>query len=107
MPDMERHAFKMFLKPGQRNEYKRRHDEIWPELSSLLKSIGIQQYGIYLDASQNVLFAHLHIPNKLQLDSLPAQALMQRWWAYMQPLMLCNADNSPVVEVLEEVFYLE
>ncbi|MEO0831130.1 MAG: L-rhamnose mutarotase, partial [Pseudomonadota bacterium] len=31
---MEKFAFKMHLNPGCKDEYKRRHDEIWPELSS-------------------------------------------------------------------------
>jgi L-rhamnose mutarotase len=31
-------AFRMQLKPGFEAEYKKRHDEIWPELSQLLKS---------------------------------------------------------------------
>ena len=36
---MERYAFKMFLKPGMEAEYKRRHDEIWPELVDLLREM--------------------------------------------------------------------
>ena len=31
---MERVAFKMKLKPGVVAEYKKRHDEIWPELAA-------------------------------------------------------------------------
>ena len=38
---MEKIAFKMRLNPGQKEEYKRRHDEIWPELIALLKEAGI------------------------------------------------------------------
>ncbi|MGB9142439.1 MAG: L-rhamnose mutarotase, partial [Aestuariivirga sp.] len=39
----------MFLKPGMEAEYKRRHDEIWPELLDLLHAAGISEYSIYLD----------------------------------------------------------
>jgi L-rhamnose mutarotase len=46
---MKRVAFKMQLHQGQVEEYKRRHDEIWPELVELLKSIGIEDYSIFLD----------------------------------------------------------
>ena len=38
---MQRHAFKMYLNPGQEAEYIRRHDEIWPELVVLLRETGI------------------------------------------------------------------
>ena len=32
---MQKYAFRMQLNPGMEAEYKRRHDEIWPELSAL------------------------------------------------------------------------
>ena len=38
--DMQRLAFKMKLFKGQEAEYKKRHDEIWPELVALLKEAG-------------------------------------------------------------------
>ena len=47
----------MKLKPGFKAEYKRRHDEIWPELSALLKEAGISNYTIFLDEETNILFA--------------------------------------------------
>jgi L-rhamnose mutarotase len=45
----EKYAFKMRLNPGMRAEYKRRHDEIWPELVALLHEAGISDYSIHLD----------------------------------------------------------
>ena len=36
----QRTAFKMFLKPGFKEEYRKRHNEIWPELEALIKSTG-------------------------------------------------------------------
>ncbi|HVF96868.1 MAG TPA: L-rhamnose mutarotase, partial [Flavisolibacter sp.] len=42
-------AFKMKLFPGFEAEYKKRHDEIWPELTALLKEAGISDYSIFLD----------------------------------------------------------
>jgi hypothetical protein len=39
-------AFTMQLVPGTEAEYQRRHDEIWPELSDLLKAAGIEEYSI-------------------------------------------------------------
>lgn len=41
--------FKMRVKAGYEDEYKRRHNEIWPELKRLLKEAGIQNYSIALD----------------------------------------------------------
>ncbi len=46
---MQRHAFKIQMKPGGVAEYKKRHDEIWPELAAQLKAAGISDYSIFLD----------------------------------------------------------
>ena len=54
---MDRIAFKMKLNPGCEEEYKKRHDEIWPELESLLKKSGISDYSIFFDKETNILFA--------------------------------------------------
>ena len=54
---MQRHAFKMKLKPGVVAEYKKRHDEIWPELAAELKAAGISDYSIFLDEETLTLFA--------------------------------------------------
>ena len=103
---MQRVAFKMQLHRGQAAEYKKRHDEIWADLAALLKSIGVNDYSIFLDEETYALFAVLKIENRGLLETLPTQEVMQRWWAYMSDIMDGNADNSPVVKPLTEVFHL-
>ena len=103
---MEEIAFIMKLKPGAATEYKRRHDEIWPELSAALTKAGIRDYAIYLEPSTGTLFAVQRRLTGHTTDALPAQPLMQRWWAYMADLMETNPDSSPVVRPLERVFHL-
>ena len=46
---MKKVAFLMKLKPGFEAEYKKRHDEIWPELSAVLTETGVYDYSIYLE----------------------------------------------------------
>lgn len=104
--NMERLAFKMKLFKGQEEEYKKRHDAIWPELTSLLKTTGIEDYSIFLDDETNSLFGVLRIDNKMKLDELPHHPVMKKWWAYMKDIMESNPDNSPVSVPLKEVFYL-
>ena len=65
---MQRKAFKMFLLPGFEAEYKKRHDEIWPELGQLLKEVGIQNYSIFLDEETLTLFAYLEAEDLRLLD---------------------------------------
>ncbi|MEN9612571.1 MAG: hypothetical protein RLZZ628_3385 [Bacteroidota bacterium] len=104
---MHRIAFKMQLHKGQAAEYKKRHDEIWAELVTLLKSIGIEDYSIFLEEETQALFAILKIKEPALLDTLPAQEVMQRWWQYMGDIMDTNPDNAPVVKPLIDVFYLK
>jgi L-rhamnose mutarotase len=103
----EKIAFRMFLKPGNVVQYKQRHDDIWPELVSLLKSSGVSDYSLYLDEENSVLFAVLKRGAKHTMDSLPDHPVMKRWWAHMGDLMRTNADGSPVVEPLPCLFHLE
>ena len=58
MPELEKHAFKMKLFAGKEAEYKKRHDEIWPELVTLLREAGVSDYSIHLDPETNILFGH-------------------------------------------------
>ena len=104
---MARVAFKMKMFPGKKEEYKKRHDEIWPELQLLLKETGISEYSIFLDEETNSLFGVLKVTDKMNLDELPKHDVMQRWWKYMADIMESNADNSPVSIALNEVFYLD
>jgi L-rhamnose mutarotase len=101
-----RRAFKMQLHRGFEEEYKRRHDQLWPELKSLLKDSGIRNYSIFLDEKTNELFGVMEIDDPAAVDRLPEHPVMKKWWAYMRDIMDTNADNSPVSIPLEEVFHL-
>ena len=104
---MTRVAFKMKLYKGKEEEYRKRHDTIWPELKSLLKETGVEDYSIFLDEETNILFGILKVEDKLKLDDLPGHPVMKKWWAYMKDIMESNPDNSPVSVPLKEVFYLK
>ena len=103
---MHRVAFTMKLHKGAEQEYRRRHDAIWPELQVLLHDTGIREYSIFLEEGSNTLFAVLQIADPKALDQLPGHPVMQRWWAYMKDIMDSNPDNSPVTTPLKEEFYL-
>jgi L-rhamnose mutarotase len=103
---MQRLAFKMQLKKGFEEEYKKRHDVLWPDLEKLLKSTGISDYSIYLDEDTLALFACMHVQDAERLRQLPNDPVMKKWWAYMRDIMETHADHSPVSIPLKPVFYL-
>ena len=98
-------AFTMKLRPGVAEEYRKRHDEIWPELSALLTEAGICDYSIFLEAETGTLFATMKLRPGHALDTLPRHPVMQKWWAYMAPLMETKPSNEPVTRELEQVFH--
>lgn len=104
---MQRLAFKMHLKDGQKEEYKKRHDEIWPELKQLLKDAGVSEYSIYLDEETNILFAFQKVKGDGGSQDLGQTEIVQKWWGYMANIMKVNPDNSPVTIPLQELFYME
>jgi L-rhamnose mutarotase len=103
---MQRYAFKMFLNPGCADEYKRRHDEIWPDLAALLKQSGVSNYSIHLDPETNILFAYLERRDDHTMDELPRHEVMRRWWDRMKDIMAAHPDGSPAAAPLREMFHL-
>ena len=99
-------AFKMYLNEGQKEEYKKRHNELWPQLHKLLKEAEVSEYSIFLDEETNTLFAFQKVSGEGESQDLGKTEIVQKWWAYMSDIMKTNADNSPVSIPLEEVFYL-
>lgn len=100
-------SFKMKLKPGYKDEYKRRHDLIWPELAELLKKSGISNYSIFLDEETDILFAVQTLAGNNSSQDLSKNEIVKRWWAYMADIMYTHSDNSPVTKPLEIVFHMD
>lgn len=102
-------AFTMKLKPNVIDEYKRRHDEIWPELVNLIRENGISDYSIFLDEPSLTLFAVQKVSSTTNSSNIKLRdnEIMKRWWAYMADLMETNDDKSPVTHSLQLVFHMD
>jgi L-rhamnose mutarotase len=103
----KRVAFKMKVNPGVIEVYKKRHDELWPELHKLLKDAGISEYSIFYDEETQLLFAFQKQEGNKGSQDLGKTDIVKKWWKYMADIMETNPDNSPVSAPLEEVFYME
>ena len=99
-------AFRMNLNPGQADEYRRRHDEIWPELVQALRDAGITDYRIFLDPDALALFAVMTHDDPPRLDELPHLPVMRRWWQHMHSIMPSHPDASPISVDLQPMFSL-
>ncbi|MBR6773498.1 MAG: L-rhamnose mutarotase [Clostridia bacterium] len=89
---MEKYAWKATLKEGKREEYIRRHNEIWQEMVDLLKSAGIRNYSIWL--SGNDIFGYyecekgIEFATKTQSES----PIVDKWNEYMDDVMEMPLD---------------
>ena len=99
-------AFRMKLKAGAVAEYRRRHDEIWPELAQLLGDAGIYDYSIFLDEQTLDLFAVFKLRPEYGIATLPEHPVMRRWWDNMADLMEVEPGNRPREWPLTRVFHL-
>ncbi len=104
---MIRKAFVMQVNPDAHDEYRRRHNPIWPELEQTLKSHGAHHYSIFLDEQRHLLLAYVEIESEERWDAVAKTEVCQRWWRHMTDVMATNADNSPVSTELSRIFYLE
>jgi L-rhamnose mutarotase len=96
----QRVAFRMNLNPGQAAEYKKRHDEIWPELVDALHQAGVSDYSIWLDPETNYLFATMIRTDDHTMDELPNTDSNRRWWDFMMDVMAYDGDRPLVVNLL-------
>jgi L-rhamnose mutarotase len=108
---MDRVSFLMRVKDGCRDEYIRRHREVWPEVLAEQQRAGIKKMAIYIKGSDLFLYMEVEDYAKavLMLSQSPAA---RRWEEYMAPIMDNEGDQAydpanAYPTSLPEVFYWE
>jgi len=104
---MIRKATKMKVHRDCYETYKKRHDELWPEMEVMLKEHGAHNYSIFLDEEYGVLFAYVEIESEELWVKTAETEICQKWWKYMADIMETNDDKSPKSWELKEVFHLK
>lgn len=103
----ERIAFRMKVHPGRIAEYRKRHDELWPEMIEALHAAGVSDYSIWHDPETDYLFGTLVRADDHTMADLPKTEANMRWWKFMADIMDYNADGTPHVVGLDQVFQLD
>lgn len=97
-------AFALRVREGREAEYRRRHDEIWPEMTRALRDAGILHYEIWLHRPTRLLFAH-QIRRPGQGPTPEGEAVMARWRVHMADVLEMEGDR-PVREELTRQYRL-
>ena len=104
---MQRIAFTMKIKAGSEEEYRRRHQHVWPELLADLKQAGCSRYSIYMWGLE--LFAYMEVEDFQRfLSVMAASKASERWEQYMSDILMRETDpTTGFPSVLPEVFHLD
>jgi L-rhamnose mutarotase len=105
---MQRIAFIINLKPGADPVvYRRRHDEIWPEMLAALRSAGMHNYSIFRDGAK--LFAYLEVDDLDRMrQALADDPVNARWQAYMRDMIDHDVDpETGFLRLLPEMFHMD
>ncbi len=102
---MERFAWKARILPGKLDEYVKRHDEIWPEMTDVLNKAGIRNYTIWTEGQ--TLFGYYECDSVEFAARAQAESpVVARWNAYMKDVMVMEFDPKTVTSVqLRQVFF--
>ena len=105
---MIRKAFVIRAREGMAEEYERRHNPIWKELEAEIKSVGIQNYSIFLHPETRYMFCYFEVEDPEKLEHLAHSPVCHRWWRYMtEVLEVAHPDaEKGWEEELREVFHL-
>jgi L-rhamnose mutarotase len=89
------------LRPGCEQEYKRRHDELWPEMHDAMRRAGVNMV-IYLH--ENLLFLYATAPNQHSWDELERDPVTPRWDKYMSDVLEDDANGKTFIKDLRQMF---
>ena len=105
---MEKYAWKGLIAEGKKEEYIRRHKEIWPEMVEVLKQAGIRNYTIW--NTGNEVFGYYECEKgvdyaaKVQAES----PVVDKWNAYMEGVLIMEMDPITGAQpLMEKVFELD
>jgi L-rhamnose mutarotase len=101
---MIRRAFTMRLKPDSLADYKRHHDNIWPELAAEIERAGIASITTFQRGLE--LFLVSEIADEAAWDRLWNSDVHKRWAVVMEPLLHLRDDGIVDAAVLTEVFHI-
>ena len=104
---MERVCFLARVRPDRLDEYRERHENVWPEMRAALAAAGWGNYSIFL-ADDGLLVGYLETEDyKAALDAMAATDVNTRWQAEMAGFFVAEGPPDQSFLRLEEIFHLD
>ena len=100
---MEHISFALQIDPKDAEAYKKRHEQVDPELEEQFRNVGIYSYHIFFH--EGTLFAYMAVENFEQaMAALQEHPANIRWQAKMSD-MLQTWENGSNIKILTPMYY--
>jgi L-rhamnose mutarotase len=102
---MEHISFVLQIDPANEAEYRRRHEQVDPELEAQFAVVGIKRYHIFFH--EGMLFAYMEVEDfDKAMTALSQNPANLRWQDFMSDL-LKSWETGDKVKVIPEVYRYE
>ena len=104
---MERVCFLGRVRPDRLDEYRARHENVWPEMRAALAEAGWGNYSIFL-AEDGQLIGYLETESyQAALDAMAATDVNKRWQAEMSEFFVADGPPDQSFRRVAEIFHLD
>lgn len=105
---MEKYAWKALVAEGKIEEYKRRHDNLWPEMKEVLKKAGIRNYTIWNVGNELFGYYECEFGAEYAAGVQRESQTVARWDEYMKDILIMETDPETGAQPrLTQVFSFE
>lgn len=104
---MQRFFFTFRLKPGTEDEYKRRHDEVWPEMLEALRESGISNYTLFRRGLDIYAYAECEPDARTAFAKMGATEVDRRWSRWFEEILDFRFDEQGEPITAEEIWHLD
>ena len=106
---MNRIGFLLKVKENMLDEYKRHHENVWPEMLEALRETGWHNYSLFM-RPDGLLFGYFETFDTLQaaVERMAKKEVNERWQTLMAPFFELppGAHADETMMELTEVFHL-
>ncbi len=105
---MEKYAWKAKIIEGKQEEYRKRHNEIWPEMVKVLKDAGISNYTIWMSGDEVFGYYECEKGVEYAAEVQKNSPIVDKWNEYMKDVMIMEMDPVTGAQpLLKKVFELK
>ena len=104
---MQRACFTFEIYPDKADEYKKRHDEIWPELVEEIQKAGLKNYSLFRRGNQIIAYVEAHPDVATAFGKIGSTDVNGRWAKWFEDVILKLVDEDGDLFWADEVWHLD